>query len=411
MQDVLEGTRVVDFTRHMSGPYGTLLLGDFGADVVKIESMPHGDPTRTMGTAFIDGESGLFPIWNRSKRSMALDLRRAEAKEIVRRLAERADILAENFRPGVAEEMGIGYEQMSALNERLIYLSVSAFGQSGPYARAPGTDPVVQAMSGVMSVTGEAERDGVLVGIPIADYSSAMVAVQGALLGLLARHRTGKGQRVDVPMLAALAFGLTTRLATYWGTGREPRREGSAHSAVTPYQRYRAKDGDVVAGAWTLDSWPRFCAALGKPDLIADPRFATNLSRMENRNALNQILGELFAQRTVSEWEQIFHEAGALFGPMLTIPQMLEHPQMQALGMVQSVEHPKLGAIPQLAPPIMMSGTPGGIRRPPPLYGQHTAEVLREIGYSSLEIEHYAIQGVVHVPELAKEHAQVAQSR
>ncbi|VTU37233.1 CaiB/BaiF CoA transferase family protein [Variovorax sp. PBL-E5] len=398
MHEALEGIRVVDFTRHMSGPYGTLLLGDFGADVVKVESMPHGDPTRTMGTAFVDGESGLFLIWNRSKRSMALDMRKPESAGIVRRLVEGADILAENFRPGVAESMGIGYEALSALNARLIYLSITAFGQTGPYARAPGTDPVVQAMSGVMSLTGEAGRDAVLVGIPVADFTSAMVAVQGALLGLLARERTGRGQRVDVPMLAALAFGLTTRLATYWGSGKEPQREGSSHSAVAPYQRYRAKDGDIVAGAWTLDSWPRFCTAVGLRELVDDPRFADNIARMKNRAALNQILDAAFLQRTVAEWEHVFHEATALFGPVLTVPQVLEHPQMQALGLVQSVNHPKLGAIPQLAPPIFMSDTPGGIRRPPPMFGEHTAEVLSELGYSSAEIERFAGTGVVHVP-------------
>ena len=400
MRQVLEDIRVVDFTRHMSGPYATLLLGDFGADVVKVESIPHGDPTRTMGTAFIDGESGLFLIWNRNKRSIAIDMRRPEATEIVGRLVRRADILAENFRPGVAEEIGVGYEETAAANPRLIYLSITAFGQSGPYARAPGTDPVVQAMSGVMSVTGEAGGEPVLVGIPIADFSSAMIAVQGALLGLFARERTGRGQRVDVPMLAALAFGLTTRLAGYWGTGKEPAREGSAHSAVAPYQRYRAVDGDIVAGAWTMDSWPRFCLALGKPELERDPRFASNMARMENRSALNEILGSIFGQQTMSEWEKRFHETGGLFGPVLTIPQLLKHPQMTALGMVQSVEHPKLGAIPQLGPPIAMSYTPGGIRRAPPLFGEHTAEVLREIDFSDREIEKFAVAGIVHAPEL-----------
>jgi formyl-CoA transferase/CoA:oxalate CoA-transferase len=360
--------------------------------------MPHGDPTRTMGTAFVDGESGLFLIWNRSKRSLALDMRKPASAEIVRRLVEGADILAENFRPGVAETMGLGYETLSALNARLIYLSITAFGPTGPYARAPGTDPVVQAMSGVMSLTGEAGRDAVLVGIPVADFASAMVAVQGALLGLLARERTGRGQRVDVPMLAALAFGLTTRLATYWGSGKEPQREGSSHSAVAPYQRYRAKDGDIVAGAWTLDSWPRFCTAVGLPELFDDPRFADNIARMKNRAALNEILDAAFLQRTVVEWERIFHEATALFGPVLTVPQVLEHPQIKALGIVQSVVHPKLGAIPQLAPPIFMSDTPGGIRRPPPMFGEHTAEVLGELGYASNEIDRLAGTGVVHVP-------------
>ncbi len=397
----LEGIRILDFTRHMSGPYATLLMGDFGADVIKIESMPHGDPTRTMGTAFVDGESGMFLIWNRSKRSIAIDTRKPDAGEILRRLVSGADMLVENFRPGVAEAMGIGYEAVSALNPRLIYLSITAFGRSGPYAQSPGTDPVVQAMSGVMSVTGERGGDPVLVGLPVADYTSAMVAVQGALLALFARERSGRGQRVDIPMLGALAFGLTTRLANYWWGGKEPQREGSAHSSVAPYQLYKASDGDVVAGAWTRDTWPRFCAALGLPELADDVHFASNQLRMENRAALNSLLSAAFAKRPVHEWEQEFRAANALFGPVLTIPQVLKHPQMEALGMVQSIDHPKLGPIPQLGAPILMSDTPGRLDRPPPAYGEHTAEVLAELGYSPTEIGRLADGKTIDMPRPA----------
>lgn len=397
MQEVLEGTRVLDFTRHMSGPYGTVLMGDFGADVIKVESMPHGDPTRKMGTAFVDGESGMFLIWNRSKRSLALDMRKAESAEIVRRLALGADLLVENFRPGVADEMGIGWERMSALNERLIYLSISAFGPTGPLAQYPGTDPVVQAMSGVMSLTGEADREPMLVGLPVADFSSAMVAFQAALLGLLARGKTGRGQRIDVPMLGALVFGLTTRLANYWASGKEPTREGNAHSSVAPYQLFRASDGDIVAGAWTDDTWPRFCTAVGARELETDARFATNRDRMANIADLRRILGEIFSRRSVAQWEEAFHDANALFSPVLTVPQVLAHPQMEALGMVQSVQHPRLGSIPQLAPPIMMSDTPGGIRRPPPMFGEHTAEILAEVGFSASEIGRLADSRVVKI--------------
>ena len=402
MQSVLEGTTILDFTRHMSGPYCTVLLGDFGAEVIKIESMPYGDPARQIGTAFIDGESGVFLMWNRNKRSVALDMRKPEAREIVRQLAKKSDILAENFRPGVTEEMGIGYEAMAALNPRLIYLSITAFGPIGPISQYPGTDPVVQAMSGVMSITGEADGGPVLVGLPIADFSSAMVSVQAALLGLLAREKTGRGQRVDVPMLAALVFGLTTRLANYWVTGKDPVREGSAHSTVTPYQAYSCSDGDIVAGAWTRDTWPRFCQAVGMPELPEDPRFVDNVQRMKHRTELNAILNATFATRTVAQWEEAFHEANALFGPVCTVSQALAHPQMQALGMVQSVEHTKIGRIPQLAPPIFMSDTPGKIRRPPPLFGQHTAEVLGELGYGSSDIERLARDKVIHAHGVLK---------
>ncbi len=394
---VLEGTRILDFTRHMSGPYATLLLGDFGADVVKIESMPSGDPARQIGTAFIGGESGVFLNWNRSKRSVAVDMRRPESKEIIERLVVSADVLAENFRPGVAEEMGIGYEAVSALNERLIYLSISAFGPRGPIARFPGTDPVVQAMSGVMSITGEVGGGPLLVGLPIADYTAAMVSVQAVLLGLLARHKTGKGQRIDVPMVSALMFGLTTRLAQYWLTGEDPRPEGSAHSTVAPYQVYKAKDGNLVAGAWTAETWPRFCSALGLDSLATDPRFRTNKDRMTNRAELNGILEPLFASKTLVHWEERFHHANALYGPVCSISEALNHPQTQALGLVQTLDHPTAGPIPALAVPILMSETPGGIKRPPPLFGEHTGEVLKEIGYTPDEIDRMAGTGAVHL--------------
>lgn len=400
MVQALEGTRVADFSRQMSAPYATVLLGDYGADVVKVEALPHGDSSRRIGTAFVDGESALFLMWNRNKRSLAIDLRSPDSREIVRRLVEASDVLVENFRPGVTEAMGIGYEAMSELNPRLIYASLTAFGREGPMAGAPGTDPVVQAMSGVMSLTGEADGGPVLVGLPIADFTGAMMLTQGVLLGLLARDRTGCGQRVDTPMLAGLVFGLTTRLASYWADGNEPKRHGSAHSVVAPYQVYQASDGDVVAGAWAPEAWPRFCAAVQREDLIEDGRFATNADRVENREQLNVILKEIFAEQTTAEWEERFRAANALFAEVCSVPRILAHPQMDALGMVQEVEHARIGPIPQLGPPIFMSKTPGGIKGPPPVLGQHSAEVLGHLGYSTSEIEKFHATGVIHAPEI-----------
>ncbi|HMG41630.1 MAG TPA: CoA transferase, partial [Acidimicrobiales bacterium] len=254
MVAALDGVKVIDFSRHMSAPYGTVVLGDFGADVVKVESVPEGDPARRTGTAFVDGVSGLFLQWNRSKRSLAVDMRQPDGLEVVRRLVADADVLVENYRPGVTDAIGIGYQAMSELNPRLIYCSVSAFGPDGPIASYPGTDPVIQAMSGVMSLTGEADGGPLLVGIPIADFTGAMTMVQGVLLGLLAREKTGRGQRVDIPMLSALVFGLTTRLASYWADGDDPVRHGAAHSVVAPYQVYATSDGKVVAGAWAPEA-------------------------------------------------------------------------------------------------------------------------------------------------------------
>jgi crotonobetainyl-CoA:carnitine CoA-transferase CaiB-like acyl-CoA transferase len=400
MSDAIEGVKILDFSRQMSAPYGTMLLGDFGADVIKVESIPHGDGSRRTGTAFIDGESGLFLMWNRNKRSVALDLRAAEGKEVVRRLIEQSDVLVENYRPGVADRMGIGYDEVSKLNPRLIYSALSAFGSHGPLAEYPGTDPVIQAMSGVMSLTGERDGGPLLVGVPVADFTGAMVLVQAVLLGLLARERTGRGQLADIPMLAGLIFSLTTRLASYWADGKDPDRHGSAHSVVAPYQVYRAADGEIVAGAWQPEAWPRFCRAIGREDLENDPRFATNLDRVERRDELNAILDAIFLTRTTADWEERFHNESALFGEVCSISRILSHPQIEALGMLQSVDHPTLGAIPQLAPPIWFSDTPGRIRSSPPLLGEHTGEILRSVGYTEDEIVDLADRNIALVPEL-----------
>lgn len=402
MTDALSGVTVLDFSRHMAAPYGTMLLGDFGADVIKVESVPHGDGTRRTGTAFIDGESGLFLQWNRNKRSVALDLRTEEGKKVIWQLIERSDVLVESYRPGVIDDMGFGYGAVSDVNPRLIYCSLSAFGSHGPLAQYPGTDPVVQAMSGVMSLTGERDGGPLLVGVPMADFTGAMTLVQAVLLGLLARERTGRGQHADIPMLAGLVFSLTTRLASYWADGNDPERHGSAHSVVAPYQVYKTSDGDVVAGAWQPEAWPRFCAAIDRPDLIEDPRFSTNIDRVDKRDDLNSILDAIFSTKTTHEWEERFHAAKALFGEVCTISEILSHPQIEALGMVQSVEHPTLGSIPQLSPPIWLSDTPGAIQSAPPVYGQHTTEILQSIGYSAEEIANLSKRGVVAAPELTE---------
>ena len=259
----IHGVRVLDFTRVMSGPYATEVLADHGADVIEIEGLPRGDSSRNFGVDFVGDQSAVFLLWNRGKRSVALDLRMPESIEVIHRLVAHADVVIENYRPGVAESIGLGWEELSALNPRLIYCSLTAFGREGPLSSMPGTDPVVQAASGVMSVTGEADGDPLLVGVPIADFAGAMVTVQGILFALLARERTGQGQRVDVSMLFAMLSTLTTRLATYWSTGENPTRNGSAHSVLTPYQVFATSNGSVMAGAWRAESWEELLRGYG----------------------------------------------------------------------------------------------------------------------------------------------------
>lgn len=397
MTSALEGVRILDFSRQMAAPYATALLSDFGADVVKVEALPRGDQSRATGTAFIDGESALFLMWNHGKRSIAVDLRGPAGLDVVRRLADRADVVVENYRPGTAEEIGIGYDELSARNPRLIYCSLSAFGSVGPLAQHPGTDPVVQAMSGVMSLTGEPDGRPMLVGVPIADFVGAMVTAQAVMLGLLARERTGAGQRVEVSMLAGLVYALTSRLASYWASGEEPGRDGSAHSMTAPFEVYRTADGDVVAGAWAPGAFERLCQALDREDLAEDPRFRSDADRLANRAQLNDILRPLMATRTTAEWTERFRAAQALFGEVNSVSETLAHPQVA--GMLTTVRHATLGDIPQLGPPITMSGTPGSVTKAPPVLGQHTVEVLVEAGFSAAEVDRLVDQGVVVVGE------------
>jgi crotonobetainyl-CoA:carnitine CoA-transferase CaiB-like acyl-CoA transferase len=396
----LDSIRVVDLTRHMAGPYATQMLSDYGADVIKVESIPFGDPSRRTGTSFVGDESGLFLIWNRGKRSFAVDMRSPAGLRAVQRLAATADVLIENYRPGVADRIGLGYDELSLENPRLVYVSLSAFGSTGPWAGDPGTDPVVQAMSGVMSVTGESDGEPLLIGVPVADFTGAMVAAQAAMLGLFARERTGRGQRADVSMLHALMSSLTTRLASHWFSGETPGRHGNQHSVVAPYQAFKTADGHAVAGVWGAgEAWPRFCAAVGRPDLVDHPDFAENVDRVANREQLNAILKPIFAQRTTDEWRRRFQETKALFGPILSIPEAVEHEQALATGVVTSIDHDTLGTIPSIAPVIGLSETPGDIAAPPPVLGQHTAEILCELGYSREDVRQMAGDGIVLVKE------------
>jgi crotonobetainyl-CoA:carnitine CoA-transferase CaiB-like acyl-CoA transferase len=395
-QGVLRGVKVVDFTHWMAGPHASLVLADFGADIIKIEPSPSGDPSRTGGgQGNIGTESQAFLSWNRNKRSVCIDLRSEAGIGVARELIASADVLMQNFRPGIAERMGIGYADCRSLNPRLIYCSISAFGSKGPLGDQPGIDPVIQAFSGLLSVTGEPDGAPVFAGMAVADYVGAMAAVQAVLLGLIARQRSGTGQHAEVSLLGATVAGMAARMENAVHTGFDPIRTGSQKRSVYPNQVFRTCDGYIVAGITADKGWPKFCDALGVPDLARDERYNSNALRLVAREELAETLGALFEQETTAVWERRFVDRGLLFTRVNTFTELARHPQAQAMSLIEYIDHPLAGTIPQVAAPISLSDTPSSLRCPPPLLGQHTREVLAENGFDATRIDELLAAGMI----------------
>jgi crotonobetainyl-CoA:carnitine CoA-transferase CaiB-like acyl-CoA transferase len=382
----LEGLRVLELTQVMAGPFCGQVLGDMGADVVKLEP-PEGDSTRrSLGFRMSGDDTAAFLAVNRNKRSVALDLKSAEHQAVFHRLARDADVVLENYRPGVAARLGADWETLSSLNPRLIYASVSGFGQTGPYAQRPGYDLIAQGLSGVMSVTGEPGGDPVKCGIPIGDLSAGLFCAVAILSAVVARERTGRGQRIDTSLFeGALALSIW-EAAELWATGRVPEPLGSAHRLTAPYQALRTGDGYITVGGNNQALWQRLCEAIGRPELASDERFATNEGRMERRAELVAELESALTARSTGEWVEALIEAGVPCGPIHDYRQVFEDDHTQAREMEVRLQHPVEGEIRALGIPVKMSDTPGAIRRPAPLLGEHTGEVLREAGFSEAEI-------------------------
>jgi crotonobetainyl-CoA:carnitine CoA-transferase CaiB-like acyl-CoA transferase len=396
MSMALTGLKVLDLTQVMAGPFCCQVLGDLGADVTKVEPIGVGDSSRSsMGTVLSGGQSSAFLAVNRNKRSIAIDLKDPRGRAVFYRLAETADVIVENFRPGVTARLGIDYPTMCAINPRLVYASISGFGQSGPYASRPGYDLIAQAMSGVMSVTGEPGGEPTKSGVPIADLAAGMFCAIGILSASLARQRTGTGQHIDVS-LAESAFALSIwETAQLWATGEIPQAVGTAHRMVAPYQRLRTGDGHLVVGANNQRLWDALCRVLDRADLVTDPRFDTNANRMSNRDELTAELESALAQRGAEEWVTRLLAAGVPAAPIRNYQQAAEDPHTLAREMVVTMTHPAEGEIHGIGIPIKLSQTPGRIRRPAPLLGQHTDELLVEAGFTEQESRELRMSGAV----------------
>ena len=391
----LAGVRVIDFTRILAGPFGSMFLGDMGAEVIKVEEPAKGDDTRGW-PPFVGGEATYFLSVNRNKKSLTLNLKAPEGQEILRKLIARADVVLENFRPGTMERLGFGYERLRAVNRRLVYCSISGFGESGPEASRPGYDLIVQGESGIMDLTGFPDGPPVKVGNSIADLVAGMAAAQGITLALLARGRTGRGQKVEIGMLDVMASLLTYQAGLYWNGGGRPTRRGNQHPSIVPYEVFRARDAYLTLGVANSSLWEKTCRALGREDLARDPRFDSETSRVTNRDALIPILNDLLAARPADEWLARLEQAGVPAGRIKTVAEVCESPHLKARGMVVKLPHPKAGEIKMMGVPVRLWQTPGAALAPPPLLGQHTDEILtRLLRVPRATVERLRAAGVV----------------
>jgi crotonobetainyl-CoA:carnitine CoA-transferase CaiB-like acyl-CoA transferase len=390
----LEGLLVVDLTRALAGPYCTMMLADLGARVVKIESPEGGDDTRGWGPPFLGGESAYFLSVNRNKESVTLNLKHPEGIQVLHRLLGRADVLVENFRPGVMDRLGLGYRELHGRYPRLVYCSISGFGQDGPYREKPAYDLILQGMGGIMGITGEEDGPPVKVGVAIADIAAGMFAAYGILAALWARERTGRGQLVDVALLDGQVAWLTYAAANYFATGEDPKRMGSAHPNLAPYQAFRTRDGYLNVAVGSEAIWQRFCEVVD-PSLRDDPRFRTNADRVRNRAALTPLLEARFREKTTAQWRDLLDQAGVPNGPIYRISEVFRDPQTLHRQMKVTLAHPTAGEVTVTGVPVKLSDTPGDVRTPPPLLGQHTEAVLAELGYRPEEVARLRAEGAI----------------
>jgi len=379
MEQPLSGIRIVDLTQTMAGPYCTMILADLGADVIKVEPPVTGEMTRAMGFGMTGDDSAAFLAINRNKRSITLDLKVEASRAAVHALIATADVVVENFRPGVADRLGVGWDELHGRFPALVHASISGFGQSGPYAQRPGFDLVAQGMAGVMSVTGVPGGDPVKSGMPVGDLSAGLYCAIAVVSALLGRQRTGEGRRIDVSLFESALSLAVWESAELFATGRVPERTGSAHRLTAPYQALRTCDGWITVGANTPALWALLCRTIGREDLLVDARFSDNAGRMRDRLELQHELERTLADADTVTWVARFDAAGFPAGPINDYAQVLADPHTLERGMLQELDHPVEGRLRAIGSALGHAGAEGGIRRSPPLLGQHNDEVLGEV--------------------------------
>lgn len=392
----LQNIRVLDLSRILAGPYCTMLLGDMGAEIIKIEQPESGDGSRQWGPPWVGGESAYYLSVNRNKRSLTLNLKHPQGQSILKRLVSKSDILVENFMPGTTRRMGLDYETLRADFPGLIYCSISGYGQTGPYKDRPGFDFMIQAQGGIMSITGPEEGPPYKVGVAILDVTAGLYAATAILGALHHRSQTGRGQYIDVALLDSQVAWLINVAHNYFATGEAPRRYGNAHPNIVPYETFPTQDGYLALAIGTDAQYHRFCQIVGRPDLWDDRRFQTNAGRVANRQSLVSQLQELFRQRCTAEWLDLLNANKIPAGPINDIPALFSDPQVLLRDMLQEIEHPTLGTIKQIGPVAKLSETPATLRQAPPLLGEHTAGILRdELGFTDAEISRLRGEGVI----------------
>lgn len=375
----LQSVRVLDLSRVLAGPYCTMMLGDLGAEVIKVERPGSGDDTRQWGPPFAGGESAYYLCCNRNKQSITINLKSPEGRELVARLAEQSDVLVENFLPGQLDQWGLGYAALSTSNPRLIYCSITGFGQTGPLRDEPGYDIMIQAMSGVMSITGESDGPPTKLGVAISDITAGMFACQSILAALYARERTGLGERIDIALFDSTLAWLANVGSNYLVSGKVPQRHGSAHPNIVPYQAFAAADGSLILAVGNDSQFARFCDVIERPDLATDPRFQTNAARVQNRQTLIPIVAARFPERPVADWLQNLAAVGVPAGPVNTIDQALAESQTSERDMLYTVPHPTIGTLKMIGSPLHLASNPSPPKLPPPTLGQHTDSALQRL--------------------------------